>query len=210
MAGAAPTQPPQSAAAQRRALMSGVLVALPLALAVWLALYAWLPPLAGMESMGNRLAFALKCCCVAVLLCLFMGIEAVAHQRLNSAAIDPLQGAESSRMKVDLRYLQHTLEQLLLFIPGLLGLALYCTDGRTMRAVAATTVVWIVARYVFWIGYHKAPRFRAPGLVGMLQSALVLLYVCGRFGYELAGLPGTLVLLVLFAAIEARLVWLSR
>lgn len=210
MAGAAPTQSPQSAATQRRALMPGVLVALPLALAAWFALYTWLPPLAGMESMGNRLAFALKCCCVAVLLCFFMGIEAVAHQRLNSAAIDPLQGAESPRMKVDLRYLQHTLEQLLLFIPGLLGLALYCTDGRTMRAVAATTVVWIVARYVFWIGYHKAPRFRAPGLVGMLQSALVLLYVCGRFGYELAGLPGALVLLALFAGIEARLVWLSR
>lgn len=210
MADVAPAPPSQDVAAQRRALMAGVLVALPLALAVWFALYAWLPPLAGMASTGNRLAFALKCCCVAVLLCLFMGIEAVAHQRLGSAAIDPLQGAESPRMKVDLRYLQNTLEQLLLFIPGLLALALYCADGRAMRAVVASTVVWIVARYAFWIGYHKAPRYRAPGLVGMLQSALVLLYVCGRFGYELAGWPGTLVLLALFAAIEARLVWLSR
>ncbi|MEW9571118.1 MAPEG family protein [Rhodanobacter sp. Si-c] len=210
MADAAPAQQAQNVAAQRRALMTGVLVALPLALAAWGALYAWLPPLAGMDSMGNRLAFALKCCCVAVLLCLFMGIEAVAHQRLGSAAIDPLQGAESPRLEVDLRCLQNTLEQLLLFVPGLLGLALYCADGRAMRAVAATTVVWIVARYVFWIGYHKAPRYRAPGLVGMLQSALVLLYVCGRFGHELAGLPGTLILLALCAAIEARLVWLAR
>ena len=208
MTGAAQT--PQGTVAQRRTLMAGVLVALPLALAVWFALYAWLPPLAGMESADSRLAFALKCCCVAVLLCLFMGIEAVAHQRLGSAAIDPLRGAESPRMKVDLRYLQNTLEQLLLFAPGLLGLALYCADGHAMRAVVATTVVWIVSRYAFWIGYHKAPRFRAPGLVGMLQSTLVLLYVCGRFGYELAGLSGTLALLVLFAAIEARLVWLSR
>lgn len=29
--------------------------------------------------------------------------------RFDSAAIDPLQGAEARRMKVDLRYLQHML-----------------------------------------------------------------------------------------------------
>src|SRR3546814_17796269 len=46
-----------------------------------------------------------------ILLAFVTGIEAVAHRRLFSRAIDPLAGAESAATKVDLRYLQHTLEQ---------------------------------------------------------------------------------------------------
>ena len=62
-------------------------------------------------------------------------------------------------MRVNLRYLQNTFEQLAVFVPGLFGLAVYCTNGELMRAVVATTVVWIVARAAFLIGYHRsAPR----------------------------------------------------
>ena len=195
---------------QQKNLMLGGLIAAPLGLGLWLALFHGWPPLAGMDSGWDRLGFAIKCCCVAVLLCFFLGIEAVSHERLHTRAIDPLAGAESPRMQVNLRYLQHTLEQLLLFIPGLLALAFYCTDGRAMRAVLATTVVWIVFRFVFWIGYHKGPQFRAPGLIGMIQSALVLLYVGGRFGYELAGAPGAAIVLGVFAGGEMFLVWINR
>jgi hypothetical protein len=163
-----------------------------------------------MEAPLDRLLFAIKCCCLAVLFCFFLGIEAVAHERLHTKAINPLAGAESPRMKVNLRYLQHTLEQLVLFIPGLLALSTYCSNGQSMRAVAATTIVWIVSRAVFWIGYHKAPRFRTPGLMGMIQSLIVLLYVCVRFGHDIAGTPGTLAILGTFAGAEIYLVHITR
>lgn len=202
--------PIAAAGSQRKTLMLGALIAAPLGAALWLGLYYALPPPAGMDTPWSRLGFAIKCACVAVLLCFFLGIEAVSHERLHTRAIDPLAGAESPRMKVNLRYLQHTLEQLLLFVPGLLALAFYCTDGRSMRAVLATTAVWIVFRFVFWIGYHRGPQFRAPGLIGMIQSALVLLYVCTRFGYELAGVAGAAIMLVLFAGGEVFLVWINR
>lgn len=196
--------------AQRKTLMISVLIALPLAIALWLGLRYGLPPVAAVDDAPSRLIFALKCCCIAVLLCFFLGIEAVAHERLHTRAINPLIGAESLRMKVNLRYLQHTLEQLLLFIPGLLALATYCTDGQSMRAVVATTVVWIVFRFVFWIGYHRAPRFRAPGLIGMVQSTLVLLYVSVRFAHEVAGFAGVVVVLGIFAGGEIYLVAINR
>jgi hypothetical protein len=38
--------------------------------------------------------FTLKCLCLAVLFCLVLGVEAVAHERLSSAAFDPLAGFE--------------------------------------------------------------------------------------------------------------------
>ena len=195
---------------QQSALMAGMLLAIPVAVAFWLAVYHLLPPIEGMAEPVDRLMFAFGCGCVAILLCFVTAIEAVAHERLFSSAIDPLAGAESPRMIVNLRYLQNTLEQLMLFVPGLLALAWYSADGRSMRAVVATTAVWIVARFVFWIGYHRAQRFRAPGLVGMAQSIAVLLYVCVRFANDVAGWPGAAAVVALFAGIEAYLFLVLR
>lgn len=201
---------PQILRAQRKMLMRGMSIAAPMTLFVWLALRYGLTPLPGMQAWPDRLWFAIGCCCVAVLLCLLLGIEAVSHERLVTAAVNPLADAESKRMKVNLRYLQNTLEQLLIFIPGLLGLAHYCSDGASMRAVAATTVVWVLARFVFWIGYHQGPLYRAPGLVGMVQSMLVLLYVCARFADDVAGIAGAVVVIALFVGGEIYLVWINR
>src|SRR5471030_3243668 len=97
--------------------------------------------------------FTLKCCCIAVLFCLVAGVEAVAHERLSSPAFDPLASFETQRLRVNLRYLQNTLEQFVVFAVGLFGLAAYCPGGASMRAVVATAVVWIVARIAFWSGY---------------------------------------------------------
>jgi hypothetical protein len=102
---------------QRSTVVTEIAIAFPVAVALWLATYFGLPPLAGMEETLARLVFALKCSCIAILFCFLTGIEAVAHERLRSPAIDPLSGYETLRMTINLRYLQNTLEQLMLFIP---------------------------------------------------------------------------------------------
>jgi hypothetical protein len=76
--------------------------------------------------------------------------------------------------------------------------------------VLATTVVWIVARAAFWIGYHRGSAQRAYGAPGLALSLAVLLYVCARFGFELAGTVGAVAPIVLFLAIEAVLFWGTR
>jgi hypothetical protein len=195
---------------QRSTVLTWILFAVPVTIALWLGVYNLLPPLTGMDDPVSRLFFTINCCCVAILLCFVTGIEAVSHERLQSPAIDPLAGYETLRLKINLRYLQHTLEQLMLFVPGLLGLAYYCPSGTTMRAVVATTVVWIVARAGFWIGYHYGSLYRGIGATGMAQSIIVLLYVCVRFGNEIAGLPGALTPVVLFGGIEAYLFYATR
>src|ERR1700761_9205548 len=112
-------------AKQRRATMAPIAVSFPVAGALWFGTVYALPPIAGMDTLPDRLVFAVKCIAVAVLFCLVMGVEAVAHERLRSPAIDPLSGYETRRMRVNLRYLQNTLEQSVIFVPGLLGLAAY-------------------------------------------------------------------------------------
>jgi hypothetical protein len=44
----------------------------------------------------------------------------------------------------------------------------------------------------------------------MVQSVLVLLYVCGHFGYDVAGIGGAITPLVLLACIEAYLILVTR
>ena len=57
-------------------------------------------------------------------------------------------------MRVNQRYLQNTLEQTVIFLVGLFGLAAYMADGNQMRAVLASAVVWTLGRLAFWGGYH--------------------------------------------------------
>jgi uncharacterized MAPEG superfamily protein len=195
---------------QRKAGIAAIAAALVIAAALWLAIRFLMPPLDGMESLSGRMLFALKCCCVAVLFCLVTGVEAVAHERLQSAAFDPLQHHRTRRLEVNSRYLQNTLEQIVVFAAGLFGLAAYSVGGDGMRSVLATTVVWILSRFAFWIGYHRSAAMRGLGAPGMMAGLLMLLYVVGRIGDDVAGTPGAAAALVAFLLFEALLFRATR
>jgi hypothetical protein len=192
---------------ERRATMLPIAIAFPIAVALWFIVADLVPLPPGIEGIPARLLFALKCVCVAALFCLATGVEAVAHERLMSPAIDPLRGYETRRMRVNQRYLQNTLEQFVLYAIGVFGLAVYSVHAGP---VLATTVVWIVARAAFWIGYHRGAAQRAYGAPGLALSLLVLLYDCARFGFELAGIVGAIIVIVLYLAIEAVLFGTTR
>lgn len=195
---------------QRRSGMIVIGLAMPVGLVLWLAIVFLTPPLIGMDTIGVRMVFTLKCFCVAVLFCLVMGVEAVAHERLVSPAFDPLSNFETKRLRINQRYLQNTLEQVVIFAAALFGLAAYSANGSSMRAVLATAVVWILARFAFWIGYHRSAAMRGLGAPGMALSMIVLLYVASRVGLDVAGAIGAAVVVGLFIAIEAFLFIATR
>jgi hypothetical protein len=205
-----PTRDSSNFRRQRASGMIAIAAAALFAVALWLGIDRLMPPLPGMDSVTARMLLTLKCCCAAVLFCLVTGVEAVAHERLTSPAFDPLTGFETKRLRVNQRYLQNTVEQIIVFGVALFGLAAYCADGAAMRAVIATTVVWIAARTAFWLGYHRSAAMRGIGAPGMALSVIVLLYVTSRFGHELAGTIGAVVPVAAFLVIEAVLFWGTR
>lgn len=184
---------------QRRTTLSGIMLSAPATLLLWWLLWKYLPD----PVDANSLRVAIQCCAVAALMALVAGVEAVAHERLFTAAIDPLAGVETKRMRVNFRYLSNTLEQYVVFAAGTLALSLY-VSAKTLVIV---TIVWVLARWAFWIGYHKSPLMRGVGAPGMMQSMIVLLYVAYRFGSDAYGAPVGIGLLVLFGLIEAILFW---
>jgi hypothetical protein len=73
------------------------------------------------------------------------------------------------------------------------------------KILVIVTIVWVLARWAFWIGYHKSPLLRGIGAPGMLQSMIVLLYAAYCFGAVAYGTAVGIALLVIFAAIETIL-----
>jgi hypothetical protein len=185
--------------AQRRTTMSGIAVSAPAALLLWWLMWKYLHDPIG----ANRLRVAVQCCAVAALFSVVAGVEAVAHERLFTAAIDPLAGVETKRMRVNFRFLSNTVEQYVVFAAGLLALWLYASA----KILVIVTIVWVLARWAFWIGYHRSPLLRGVGAPGMLQSMIVLLYVAYRFGTDSYGSAAGNALLAAFAILEAILFW---
>jgi len=195
---------------QRAAGIGYIAVGAAIAAAVWFGADRFLPPLAGLDDLGARMVFTVKCFCASVLFTLVLGVEAVAHERLVSPAFDPLEGFETPRLRVNQRYLQNTLEQTAVFAAALFGLAAYSPSGAAMRAVVATAVVWTLGRIAFWLGYHHSAAARGLGAPGMALSMIVLVYVACRFGGDLVGPVGAWTPLVLFLGAEAALFWFTR
>lgn len=190
--------------------MAAIAASILISLVLLFLLYRLLPPLSGMDSLDARMVVALKCTAAATLFCFVAGIEAVAHERLQSAAFDPLAGSETKRLRVNLRYLQNTLEQLIVFAVGLFGLAAYLTSGSSMRILPAVMVIWILNRYAFWIGYHRSAAMRGLGAPSMAVSLIMLLYVVARIGGDVAGSAGMVTAVGGYLAVEAVLFWKTR
>jgi hypothetical protein len=190
--------------------MAAIAVSMAITLALWFALTRLLPPLHGMDSVAARMVLALKCIALATLFCLVPGIEAVAHERLQTPAFDPLAGHETKRLRVNLRYLRNTLEQLIVLAVGLFGLAAYLTSGESLRALPALTIIWVLNRFAFWIGYHRSAAIRGLGAPSMALGLIVLLYVVARIGNDLAGTAGAVAAVGAYLAIEAVLFWKTR
>ena len=185
--------------AQRRTTISSIALSAVASAAIWVALYLFLPAPGSAEPLPTALA----CGAIAALLTLMAGVEAVAHERLVTPAIDPLAGFETRRMRVNSRYLQNTLEQFVIFAAGLMALSAYATP----RILVIVTIVWVLMRWAFWAGYHQSPLLRGWGAPGMVQSILVLLYVAYRFGADAYGALAGYALVGLFLALEALLFW---
>ena len=159
---------------------SGVVL---MALAVWL-LTRLLPAPAIADEYGERLAYAL-CANLVAVVPFFAMLAAVGNARFLSDAIDPTRHAETPAMEIDGRVADNTLQQNFVFLIGTLAVSVLVPLAH-LQVVWACAIVFIVARFVFWIGYRKHPLYRAPGMAATAYMNLgMILYVL----YELFVAP---------------------
>ncbi len=97
------------------------------------------------------------------------------------SAEDPFLGSESQRFRINQRVLSNTIEQFLVFVPLVLALAPRLPVGQVKLLPIAVTA-WCLGRLMFWIGYHVAPHWRAPGFDWTINTSFLL---AGWFVYTL-------------------------
>jgi uncharacterized MAPEG superfamily protein len=131
-----------------------------------------MPALAEFADAGERLAFAAKWIAFAAAP-LFLAIIAVGNARFASEAIDPTAGKESRAMLINGRVADNTLQQYVLFAAATLAVAA-AGRGDQLGVVSAAAVVFIVARFAFWIGYRIDPIYRAFGFASTAYLNIVL------------------------------------
>jgi len=139
---------------------------------VW-ALSRTIAPPAIPDMAGERLAYALKWALVAVLP-LLLAILSIGNARFNSDAIDPTLGRETPAMTIDARVAQNTLEQTVLFLAGMLGLAVTLPLYR-LNIVGAVTITFVAMRLAFWAGYRVKPVHRAFGFAATAYMNILMI-----------------------------------
>ena len=145
-----------------------------MALGVWILTKVLPSP--QIDGLDARLAYALKANVVA-LVPFFIMIATVGNSRFLSEAIDPTRRAESLAMEIDGRVADNTLQQNFIFAVASLALSTVAPP-HALQVVWACTIVFVVARLAFWLGYRLNPLYRAPGMSATAYMNLgMILYV---------------------------------
>ncbi len=125
------------------------------------------------DTAAQRIAYALKWAVVAVLP-FFLMLAAVGNARFLSEAIDPTLAKEGKKTIVDGRVADNTLQQFVVFLVGMLALAVSLPPER-LSIIPAVTITFVLARLAFWIGYRIHPLYRAPGFASTAYMNLLML-----------------------------------
>ena len=133
------------------------------------------PP--GGIDVSFRLTYALKCEVFAAL-CLLAGVGAIANRRFFIP--DAIGGGPSPSIEIEQRYVENTLEQLVLAIVAHLVLVVVVPDD-SIRAVAILVMLFVIGRATFWLGYHISGPARAFGFATTFYPTVaVYVYVVSR------------------------------
>lgn len=147
------------------------------AVAVTVVLFMALAPLfpapEAMAALQARLALVARLSLWPALV-LFAMVCAVMAARGRSLAFNPIDDPEGRGYRVAQRVLSNTVEQTLVFLPGLWALSvLLPVDGLGVPRLA--TALFVAGQLLFWAGYHLHPYLRAPGMAMTFTVNLVVL-----------------------------------
>ena len=127
------------------------------------------------SSPAERLIFALQWMCFPVI-ALIAGMGAIGSGRLSSQYADGSTPPPGTRLELHRRYMQNTVEQVLIFVPTQLALATL-VPAEHLALIPVWAMLFLIARIVFWVGYIKNPMYRSLGVMMIVPNQFAVLYI---------------------------------
>lgn len=140
---------------------------------VWWGLNVWEPAGPPSGAMADRLAYAAIWILPGTLALLAVILFIAGFRTLR---IDTIDGDPAAALGVHLRVLRNTVEQWILMASAQLTLATQLPVGE-LPLLPVLSMLFVVARGLFWAGYAAAPRWRGFGFAATVcpnAAALVL------------------------------------
>lgn len=125
-------------------------------------------------TVGDRIALVIKVAVFAILPAV-VAICIVAAQRLDPSQFVGRVPKPNSAVDINNRFILNTFEQFILFFIGMAALALYCPLDEA-RTLIILTMLFVLGRLLFWVGYHYNPYMRAFGF-GLTFYPMVAVYL---------------------------------
>lgn len=122
---------------------------------------------------ADRLAYA-AAWLLPISILLFVMTLAVGMARFWSPGIDPTANADNRFIDISRRVLTNTVEQSLIFVLAALAMSAVTPAGQ-LGFLGALTILFVIARLVFWIGYLRSPFYRYAGFVLTAEINVVII-----------------------------------
>lgn len=140
-------------------------------------------PLPRDGDVSTRLFYTLRCFLAPVAV-LWMMIALVGLSRGKVGALNPLAGREHL-MLLGKKRLINTLEQLTIFAMHALCLT-FLLEREEMKVIFLYSLIFVLGRILFWVGYGINPMYRALGMFTTFLSCAIVqgiaVYaVCSRY-----------------------------
>ena len=123
---------------------------------------------------GDRIALVVKCAAFALLPGV-VGICVVSAQRLDPKMWVGRMAKLNSAPDINTRFILNTFEQFTIYFVAIAVVALY-SPAQEARALPILTMLFMLGRILFWIGYYKNPYLRAFGF-GLTFYPTVAVYI---------------------------------
>jgi uncharacterized MAPEG superfamily protein len=135
-------------------------------------LWHWVP--SEWSTPGDRIALVFKCAAFALLPGI-IGICVVSAQRLDPKMWVGRMAKPNSALDINTRFILNTFEQFAVYLVAIAVVALY-SPAEEARALPILTMLFLLGRILFWIGYHRNPYLRAFGF-GLTFYPTVAVYI---------------------------------
>ena len=122
---------------------------------------------------ADRLAYA-AAWLLPIAILLFLMTMATGFGRAFTRSPDPTADADSRYVNISRRVLTNTVEQSLVFVLAALTMAAVTPAGQ-LGLLGSLTVLFVIARLVFWVGYLFHPFYRYAGFVLTAEINVVIL-----------------------------------